>query len=512
MRLHLWVALLLLAAATSGAEVPVGNPPMIGGSLDGLLYDGSHFLLLQRGVRTTLADDGTPLASANDGDRVALASSGRGVLSLSISNGSAYANGTLLGPASAAAAAWDGTRYIAALRDGQRLALAFLSESGAVSGRIDVAGDAGAFALAARDGVALVVWSSGNALFARTTTGAAAGIGDGVLSDVAAGKEGFMVTTLSGGNVVARHVDRAGHPDATYTVGTGTGGAHVARERYAYDLAWPDGNRLLGARVDPIAGDMHGPFVIAMLDQPIDRVAVATTTATTLVAYSSAGIFAKQIDDTTPGKPMHAHLARQSEVHAADGLVAWQQETDEIRVNDVVVAHGELLDVAAGGGITLIVWRDAAGLWSLLYPIDATPRPATAARAVWDGAQFVMFDSTASIASNGSEFLAVWNDNGEIVAQHVGRNDRIVVGSGSGTPHVRWDGAAWVVTWPEIVDAATAGFASVRIGGPKTYVARAPLPISLTDWSDTAQAVYYVRDGRLFMQRIDAARRRAAGR
>lgn len=494
-------ALLLLAATAIGAEIPVGAPPLIGGAMDALVFDGSHFVLLQRSLRTSLANDGTPLSSTSGGDRVAMASSGRGTLSISIAHGNAYANDTvLLAPADAAAAAWDGARYAVALRDGHHLALAFVAESGAAGGRIDVAGDADAFAIAARDGAVLTAWSSAGSLFARTPSGEIVRLGDGALSDAAAGLDGFLVTTLSGGMLVARHLDPAGHPDAAYTVAPSTRGARLARERYAYALVWPDGNRLLGERIDPFGGTMAGPFTVAALDREVDDAAIAATAATTLVAYASGGLFAKQIDDTTPAKALPAHAARQSSVHAAGPFVVWQQETasgSEIRVDDAVaVANGTLEDAAFAGGVVRIIFRDAAGLWSLPWPAGSAPSP------------------VASLPVD-AESLRVWNDSNTIFAQYPGSGERIVVDRGAaqkGTPHARWDGAAWVVTWPEIVDTATAGFASMRIGAAKTIVATAPLPVSLDDWSDTAQAVYYIREGRLFMQRIDAPRRRAAGR
>jgi hypothetical protein len=274
-----------------------------------LVFDGSHFVLLERGVRTTLAADGTPLSSSSD-QNVALASSGRGSLSISISRGNAYAarqNDTvLLGPASEAAAAWDGTRYAVAWRDGGRLALGFLGDSGGVSTPIEVAGDADDFVLAARDGVTLVAWAAGRSLFARTAAGAAVPIGTGELGDAAGGKDGFVVTTLSGGALVAQHLDPAGNLDASYTLAASTRGARITRERYAYALAWPDGNRVLGMRLDPF-GMTQGPFVVATLDAPVDDVAIAATPAAeTLVAYAShgAGAFAKTIDDTGPGKTL----------------------------------------------------------------------------------------------------------------------------------------------------------------------------------------------------------------
>jgi hypothetical protein len=501
----LCAALLLLAAV----EIPVGNPPLIGGSVDGLLFDGSHFVLLQRGLRTSLADDGTPLASSDDGDRVALASSGRGTLSISISGGNAYANELPLGPADAAAAAWDGTRYAVSWLDGRRLSLAFLDETG-VRDRIDVASDADSFALAARDGTTLVAWSAAGALFARTPAGAAVRIGDGVVSDVAAGRDGFLVTTLSAGTLVAQHLDVSGHPDASYPIAPATRGARVTRERYAYALVWPDGNELLGERIDPFGGTMHGPFVAAALDREIDTAAIAATGATTLVAYASAslGAFAKPIDDTAPGKPLPAHRARQSAVHAAGAFVVWQQETagsSEIRVDDHVAAAGTLEHVVAENGGALIVYRDAAGVWSLDWPAAAPP----------SRFPFDILGPDQQVASNGSESLRVWSDGSAILAEPLGGGERIVVDPSpaqKGTPHVRWDGAAWVVSWPEIVDASTAAFASMRIGGTKTVVATAALPISLTDWSGAADAIYYVRGGRLFLQRFDAPRRRAAGR
>ena len=496
-------ALLVVAVTAAGAEIPVGAPPLIGGAMDALVFDGSHFVLLQRSLRTSLADDGTPLSSTSGGDRVAMASSGRGTLSISISHGNAYANDTiLLAPADAASAAWDGARYAVALRDGHRLALAFVAENGAVGDRIDVADNADNFAVAACNGAVLAAWSSGGSLFARTPSGEIVRIGDGALSDAAAGRDGFLVTTLSGGMLVARHLDLAGHPDAAYTVAPSARGARLVRERYAYALVWPDGNRLLGERIDPFGGTIAGPFTVAALDREIDDVAIAATAATTLVAYSSRGLFAKQIDDTTPAKALPAHAARQSSVHAAGPFVVWQQETSsgsEIRVDDAVaVANGTLEDAAFDGGIVRIIFRDAAGLWSLRWPAGSAPSP------------------MASLPAD-AESLRVWNDGNTIFAQYPGSDERIVVDRGAaqkGTPHVRWDGAAWVVTWPEIVDAATAGFASMRIGGAKTIFARAPLPISLDDWSDDENAVYYIRDGRLFMQRIDDAahHRRAAGR
>lgn len=527
MRLRILGALLLLAGTLAGAETPVGTPPTIAGSLDGLIFDGSRFVLTQSGARTFLADDGTQLPAgiaAAGGETAALASSGRGYLSVSVSRGGAYATrlnarGEVMDTfmaaqgATAAALQWDGARYVLAWSDEHRVNLSFISDR--VDNTIEVAGNADAFALAARNGVALVVWSSGGSLFGRTTDSTPARIGDGTLSDVAAGKDGFLVTALSGGMLVARHVDLAGHPDATYPVAPSARGARLARERYAYVLAWPDGHNVLGERIDPIGGTTHGPFVVAALDRPVDDVAVASNTATTLVAYSSAsaGIFAKQVDDTSPGRPMRAHVARQWNVRAAGSFVAWQQEIDggsEIRVNDAVVASGTdivLEDVAAEPGVATIVWRDAANRWSLRYPVETAPHVLTAPRGTWDPMQ---------IASNGVELLAVSNDGGRIVAQSLNGDGPTIVVDGSalqkGTPHVRWDGAAWLVTWPEIVDAATAGFASMRIGGAKTYIAKAPLPLSLDDWSGDAHAVYYVRDGRLFVQKNDAARRRAAGR
>jgi hypothetical protein len=503
-------ALLLVAATAAGAVVPVGNPPLIGGSVDGLLFDGSHFALLQPGLRTMLADDGTLLSSSDDGDRAALASSGRGTLAVSISGGNAYANGLPLGPADAAAAAWDGTHYAVAWRDSGRLRLQFFGDNGGVNAPVDIASGADSFALAARDGTTLVAWSSAGALFARTAAGAAVRIGDGVVSDAAAGRDGFLVTTISGGTLVAQHLDVEGHPDASYTIAPSTRGARVTRERYAYALVWPDGNELLGERIDPFGGTMHGPFVAAALDHEIDTAAIAATGATTLVAYASAslGAFAKPIDDTAPGKPLPAHRARQSAVHAAGSFVVWQQETaggSEIRVDDHVAAAGTLEHVVAENSGALIVYRDVAGVWSLDWPAAGPP----------SRFPFDILGPDQQVASNGGESLRVWNDGGAIVAEPLAGGERIVVDGSpaqKGTPHVRWDGAAWVVSWPEIVDASTAGFASMRLGGTKTILAAAALPISLTDWSGTADAVFYVRGGRLYLQRIDAPRRRAAGR
>lgn len=498
------LAALLLAAAAAGAETPVGNPPLVGGAVEGLVFDGSHFVALQRGVQTSLAADGTPLTSNASDDSVALASSGRGALSISIVHGIAYASGNVaLGPADAAATAWDGARYAVAWRDGHELKLAFIGDGGNVSAAIDVADDADAFGLAAHDGATLVAWASGRSLFACTASGATAALGgtgmsacpplgDGELGDVAGGDDGFVVTTLAGGAIVAKHLDRAGHPDASYTLAPSARGARIARERYAYALVWPDGNRVDGMRLDPF-GMTQGPFVVATLGAPVDDVAIAATpAAATLVAYASHGVgaFAKSIDDTGPGKALPAHLARQSNVFAGDAAVVWQQES-EIRVDDNAVAEGTLQEVLFDGASANIVFRDTAGLWSLRWPSGGAPSP------------------IASMPA-GTQAIRAWNENNTIVAQQQS-GARIVVDNGpsqKGTPHVRWDGAAWVITWPEIVDSTTAAFASLRLGGSKRIVATAPLPLSLTDWSETAAAVYYIRDGRLFMQRVAAPVRR----
>src|SRR6266545_2257871 len=108
MRLRLLLPLLLAAAGTAlGAEIPISPPPLIpfyAGVLDGLIFDGSHFLLMYSTIgleisdrnfgRTFLADDGAQLhagVAPDYGESGAFASSGHGYLSVAASRGNGYA-------------------------------------------------------------------------------------------------------------------------------------------------------------------------------------------------------------------------------------------------------------------------------------------------------------------------------------------------------------------------------------------------------------------------------------
>jgi hypothetical protein len=134
-----------------------------------------------------------------------------------------------------------------------------------------------------------------------------------------------------------------------------------------------------------------------------------------------------------------------------------------------------------------------------------------------------------SIASNGDDFLVVWNNEAEeIVGQHTGWNadsigPRVVYSdnkSRKGKPHVTFDGSGYVVVWPE-ADNAKFEFRMrnvdrdmAEVAGPIMTIASGPiigggeyLPF-LTDWGyvpGPIPAVVYGRtdqvDGLLWYER-----------
>lgn len=688
MRLRSLVPLfLVLSSAALASEVPLTPPPpLMPSTIDdfGVAGDGGGFLFLLGTAFTTSVRrhfhgwtlDGAE-STFDTGDNGAVAAGDSGYLVVAANNGGNVvarrvatsgevldAAPLIVGPTGTfgshfvplLAVAWDGSRWVVVSSR-----VSFVDRNGGVSGGGVAIGDLASdtsVSMAARNGVAVVVWRARGALFARTISVTAMsdpiplGAATGFAPQIAAGDDGFLATWSINGTLVARHFDANGRPDAFFELGLNADRARIAWDGSAYVVVARSGAALRGIRASATA-PLGVPFDIAG-DANDSDLAIASAGSRILVGYGEPSMYVRFLGETGAAIPVYPHLASQKRVRAAfdgvDEAVLFQQELpnyqNELRLARVttrgepldgagfVVAGGpiELADVAGGGGMILVTWTElhngqedirAQRFTAAGTPLDPAPlllaaNTVVASRpiGVWDGSGFVVFYSPygrgtfgirigdgsseqqvhpaaalqfnvarsadrfmlaygqivmpravavtddlhlatgsvdlgppnegaltiPSIASDGSDFLAVWqvfdnNDAVEIVAQGVSGNadllgGRIVVGAGphaKGNPRVRWDGAWWTVTWAEVVDAETIAFVSARItrsGEPlaPVYIARTPLtdsPSPLYDWTEAGSMLFYSRFDRpsglvtaqrIFLQREDAARRGAAGR
>jgi hypothetical protein len=687
MRLRFLVPLLLvLSSAALASEVPLTPPPpplpTTSEGIYGVAGDGRGFLFLlstplslsgrQQFHGWTL--DGTEstfdvgvngaVAAGDSGYLVVMANNGGNAVARRVGSSGEVLDTTplILGPTPSLAAlysppvavAWDGSRWVVVSSR-----VTFVDRNGGVSdGGVaieDLAVGTSA-SIAARNGVAVVVWRTRGAIFARTIAGTAMSdpipLGATTIApQIAAGDDGFLATWSVNGALVAQHFDADGSADAFFHLPLSGDIARIAWDGSAYVvIVAGSGSTLRGIHASATA-PIDAPFDIAGGVSGTNLI-IASSGSRILVASGSPGMYVRFLgEETAAAIPLHPHLASQYGVHAAfdgvDEAVVFRQELpgyqNELRLARVttrgepldgagiVIASGQIggRDVAGGGGMILVTWTEglpnghgdirAQRFTAAGTPLDPAPLliagdtvVASTPLGVWDGSGFVVFYSPSqrgtfgirigdgsaekqvhpvalqfnvarsadrymfaygqnvspkavavtgdlrlatgsvalgppnelaltipSIASDGSDFLAVWpifNNNAvEIVAQGVSRNadllgGRIVVAAGphpKGSPRVRWDGAWWTVAWPEVVDAETIAFVSARITRSgallaPSYLARPPLtdPPSY-DWTEAGSLLFYSRPDRpsrlvagqrIFLQREDAARRRAAGR
>jgi hypothetical protein len=675
------VLLLALSPVAFSAEVPLTPTPPLAPSaadaLDGVASDGHGFFVLFHnptvlrglqlfrgwtldGTESTFDEAEAAAVAGSDNGYLVVMARNSGLIARRVSSsgvvldatpiviGPLYSGGVMTPPP--AAVAWDGTRYVVVWNDRamRRLVVSFVDRNGVVSGGDTIATDFfvasdESATVAARNGVAVVLWRQRGAVFARTIAGASIGepfpvaFVTGAPPQIAGGGDGFLATWSLNGSIVAEHFDSNGQPGSSFQVPLSGDRPRVAWDGSAYVIIATQATTLRGIRVSATA-PVGAAFDIAGGASGGD---MASNGRRTLVVYGAAGLYAKFLDDLGTPFPIHGHPASQFDVHAAfdgvDDVVGFRQELpgggSEIRLARVttrgepldgagiVVASGtvDLNDVAGGGGTSVVVWSEPNKLLAQRFTASGTPLdPAPLlistdcllgpARVVWDGSTFVLFWAscaggtwaarigssmtpvmihptafafmevargangfliasgleaiavtddlrllagprrfgapgegllgTASLASDGGSFLAVWLDgSNQIVAQSISANaeplgPHIVVAATTdrlGTPRVRWEGAWWSATWPQIVDPQTSVFASARItpgGVPLTpvYVGRAPLlllPTLLYDWSEAGARLVYSRfdrppaaaaSQRIFLQQEQPARRRAAGR
>jgi hypothetical protein len=490
MRKHLAVLLFVVAQTLRAGEIPITEKPEIvglGGILEGFATDGTTFLIINgsyvfgggydhivfRG--TIIGANGqllTPMGFAlGEGESAAVASSGNGYLVVITRAGGASgirmtsrgevldANPFLIAPGSSGppgprpiSVAWDGRRYVVSWpafqwfpeREQhleQWLAYAFVREDGLVehTGRAEPDVDNGT--VAARNGLSLLVWRTGSAIFARALRQQA--IGDpflvsytsrrvGSLS-IAAADDGFLAVWNDRGVIVARSFDTAGQPIASPFVLpiVNAGSVTVTWDGTSYLVIWSEGTAVRAMRIGS-SGSFGRAFDVATGPEFNNYAAAVSTKGRTAVAFGGIVLSIKWIDTTdavtpppaTPGIYAFPAIASQSNVRAdfngVDYVVIWESRS-EVRFSritrdgrrldgdGIVIARGsvKLLDAVAGSGPTLILWRedgpngtsavravrfDPSGAILDTRPLQLTTDPCgRSARALWDGSQFVAF-------------------------------------------------------------------------------------------------------------------------
>src|SRR5205823_5442872 len=149
------------------------------------------------------------------------------------------------------AVAWDGSRWVVVSSR-----LTFVDRNGGVSdGGVaieDLAVGTSA-SIAARNGVAVFVWQTRGAIFARTIAGTAMSdpipLGATTIApQIAAGDDGFLATWSVNGALVAQHFDADGSADAFFHLPLGGDIARIAWDGSAYVIVARSGGTLRGIR------------------------------------------------------------------------------------------------------------------------------------------------------------------------------------------------------------------------------------------------------------------------
>lgn len=267
-------------------------------------------------------------------------------------------------------------------------------------------------ALAARNGVSVIVWSDGG-VFVRTLNGT------GSLSDpiqvsaiastanaIAAGDDGFLVVQSENGStaVRAQHLDPGGRPDTpALTVSpTSTGAPSVTWAGTSYRVAWADGsNAIQSVRVNSRAIVDAPPVALASGQNPT----LAFNGTSSLLTWSAndGSTRTRLADVAGTGQLVHSFVNPQSlneiEFAAVGVSVAWTEVTSRL----TNVSDGTSLPPISDGAYTLI-----RGLNRPLV-VSGTVPPFTVRYADGSGQPFAL--PTRNPFWTGNGFLCLWTDD-----------------------------------------------------------------------------------------------------